>query len=188
MRLSRSLSWKLDWYRQSELEGALLLGKAVRAASDSALIVALVRHAADEADHARQWAETGAALGGPWVRILRGYQSFYADYGVLPTSLGDILALTHVFERRVWRQFQQERSSSDWPPVARATFERLLADERQHLEWVKDWLADQAQGNDLLARYAAIDQQVYERLAPCEDRLWEVPGLGIELKPWDSAT
>jgi hypothetical protein len=183
MPLSRSLSWKLDWYRQSELEGALLLGKAVRAASDPALIVALVGHAADEADHARQWAQTCQALGGPWVRILRGYQSFYADFGVLPTSLGEVLALTHVFERRVWRQFQQELSSSDWPTVARTTFERLIADERHHLEWVRTWLAGQPDGESLVARYAAIDEQVYARLEPCEYRLWEVPGLGIELGP-----
>jgi hypothetical protein len=183
MQLSRSLSWKLDWYRQSELEGALLLGKAVRAGSERALIVSLVRHAADEADHARQWAEACEALGGPWVRILRGYQSFYADFAVLPASLAEILALTHVFERRVWRQFQQELSTWDWPPVARATFERLLADERQHLDWVRNWLSTQTDGETLLARYTAIDQQVYERLESYEDRLWEVPGLGIELEP-----
>ena len=28
----RSLTWKLNWYRQSELEGALLLGKMIRTA------------------------------------------------------------------------------------------------------------------------------------------------------------
>jgi hypothetical protein len=187
MRLSRSLSWKLDWYRQSELEGALLLGKAVRAASEPGLIVSLVRHAADEADHARQWSEACQRLGGPWVRILRGYQSFYGDFGILPASLTEILALTHVFERRVWRQFQQELCSVDWPPVARATFERLLADERQHLEWVRKWLSDRADGEALVARYTAIDQQVYERLEPYEARLWEVPGLGIELEPRGAA-
>ena len=183
MSLPRNLSWKLDWYRQSELEGALLLGKAVRAASDPGLIVSLVSHAADEADHARQWAQSCQALGGPWVRVLRGYQSFYADFGVLPASLVEILALTHVFERRVWRQFQQELSSLDWPPVARTTFERLLADERQHLEWVKIWLNHQSEGAALVARYTATDQQVYDRLQPYENCLWNVPGLGLELAP-----
>src|SRR5262245_59261411 len=186
MRLARNLSWKLDWYRQSELEGALLLGKAVRAASDAGLIVSLVDHAADEADHARQWAKACQSLGGPWVRVLRGYQSFYADFGVLPASLVEILALTHVFERRVWRQFQQELSSLEWPPVARTTFERLLADERQHLEWVKTWLDEQSDGAALVARYTAIDQQVYERLQLRENCLWDVPGLGIELVPQDA--
>jgi len=186
MSLPRSLSWKLDWYRQSELEGALLLGKAVRAASDPGLIVSLASHAADEADHARQWAKACQALGGPWVRILRGYQSFYADFGVLPASLVEILALTHVFERRVWRQFQQELSSLDWPLVARTTFERLLADERQHLEWVKTWLDEQSDGAALVAHYTAIDQQVYERLQLRENCLWDVPGLGIELVPQDA--
>ena len=41
MCLTRSQCWKLDWYRKSELEGALLLGKVVRAANDAELIVLL---------------------------------------------------------------------------------------------------------------------------------------------------
>ena len=185
MSLNRSQSWKLNWYRQSELEGALLLGKVVRLAGEPKLVLALTRHAADEADHARQWAETIEALGGSWIRILRSYQSYYADLGVLPASLAEALALTHVFERRVWRQFQQELSSSDWSPAARETFERLLAEERQHLQWVKEWLDRDALGQELIDRYTAIDEQVYDRLFPHESALWEVQGLGIELCPED---
>jgi bacterioferritin (cytochrome b1) len=153
----------------------------VRLAGDPELVLALTRHAADEADHARQWAETIHALGGTWVRILRSYQSYYADAGILPTNLAEALALTHVFERRVWRQFQKELSSSDWPPAARSTFELLLAEERGHLEWVKEWLDRHERGSQLVQQYTAVDEQVYERLLPHESALWEVPGLGIEL-------
>ena len=34
MRDRRALAWLLNWYRQSELEGALLLGRMVRYADD----------------------------------------------------------------------------------------------------------------------------------------------------------
>ncbi len=34
MQNPRNLAWRLSWYRQSELEGALLLGRMVRQASD----------------------------------------------------------------------------------------------------------------------------------------------------------
>ena len=47
-----NLAWKLNWYRQSELEGALLLGRLVRQADDPELIARLTKHCADEARHA----------------------------------------------------------------------------------------------------------------------------------------
>lgn len=181
--LCRSLYWKLNWYRQSELDGALLLGRAVRAASDSSLIVALTHHAADEAHHASLWAKAIESTGSPCVRISRSYQSYYADFGAMPVSLPEVLALTHVFERRVWRQFQRELAHPAWPEVVRSTFDRLLEDERRHLDWIERWLAGVSGSAMLLDRFTEIDRQVYERLSPYEDCLWEIPGLGSELEP-----
>jgi len=182
MSISRSLCWKLNWYRQSELDGALLLGKAVRAAADPRLIAEMTHHAADEARHADLWSQTIAELGCGWVRILRSYQSYYGQFGLMPVTITEVLAITHVFEKRVWRQFQQEVENPAWPAAARATFERLLEDERQHLQWVQDFLAETGQTEELLAQYADVDRQVYEHLRPFEDRLWEAPGLGVELE------
>lgn len=181
MTAGRSLCWKLNWYRQSELEGALLLGRVIRAAEDPALVLALTRHCADEARHALLWAETIAELGLPTVRIFRSYQSFYGKHGATPASLPEVLALTHVFERRVWRQFQQDLSLPSLPAAVGAAIEQLLTDERQHLDWVAEWLRGRPEGADLLARYQTIDAEVYTELAPFEERLWDVPGLGVEL-------
>src|SRR5580704_13538086 len=97
----RKLAWKLNWYRHSELEGAMLLGRALRAATDPALIRSLTRHCADEARHSLLWSETIATLQLPYVRIFRSYQSFYAADGAMPSTLAEVLALTHVFEHRV---------------------------------------------------------------------------------------
>src|SRR5271157_3129458 len=133
----RSLAWKLNWYRQSELEGALLLGKMIRAVDDADLILALVHQCADEARHACLWAETVAELGLPAVRIYRSYQSFYALHGGAPGSISEALALTHVFEKRVCRQFQRDLVQRELPRPVTACLRTMLDDERQHLDWIR---------------------------------------------------
>jgi len=177
----RNLTWKLNWYRQSELEGALLLGRMVRVADDSSLVLPLTRHCADEARHACLWAECVEELGLPVVRIFRSYQSFYTEHGGVPTSIAEALALTHVFEKRVWRRFQQELNEPGLPLPLTACLRTLLHDEKQHLDWVRQWLATRPEGTDLLKRFARIDEEVYASLEPFEERIWDIPGLGEEL-------
>jgi hypothetical protein len=175
---ARNLTWKLNWYRQSELEGALLLGRMIRVADDAALILPLTRHCADEARHACLWAECVQELGLPVVRILRSYQSFYTEHGAIPGSVVEALALTHVFEKRVWKQFQNEMSQPGLPDPVRTCLRTLLHDEKQHLEWVHQWLGRRREGSDLLRHFARIDEEVYRALAPFEECIWEIPGLG----------
>jgi len=182
MRETRSLAWLLNWYRQSELEGALLLGRMVRVAEDPHLIAELTRHAADEARHAWLWQRTIAQLGLPSVRILRSYQSFYGSEGALPQRLEEVLALTHVFERRVDIEFAEQVRTGNFPEAALRTFTALLHDEQRHLSWIGNWLA---QREDLLAVvnwYTEVDRVVSARLRPFRDRLWDVSGLGEELE------
>jgi hypothetical protein len=107
MHNRRNLAWKLNWYRQSELEGALLLGKMVRHVSDPFLVSRLTRHCADEARHAWLWERTRAGLGLETIRIDRSYQSFYLDAAAPPRSLPEVLGLTHL-RTRVHRQFSEE--------------------------------------------------------------------------------
>src|SRR3954469_19536691 len=94
-----NLAWKLNWYRQSELDGALLLGRLVRQADDPELIGRLTKHCADEARHAWLWARALEALQLPLLPIRRSYQSFYSELGAVPASIAESLALTHVFEQ-----------------------------------------------------------------------------------------
>jgi hypothetical protein len=178
----RNLTWKLNWYRQGELEGSLLLGKLVRIAEEPSLVVPLTRHCADEARHACLWAECVAELELPVIRILRSYQSFYAENGGIPGSVSEALALTHVFEKRVWKQFQKELHEPGLPAPVTTCLRTLLDDERQHLDWVHRWLSQRSEGPDLLRRFARIDENVYAALAPFEDCIWNIPGLGEELQ------
>ena len=181
MRDRRALAWLLNWYRQSELEGALLLGRMVRVAEDPYVITELTRHAADEARHAWLWQRTIVQLDLPSVRILRSYQSFYAVEGVVPHRLPEVLALTHVFERRVDVEFAEQLRHGDFPRPAVRTFEALLHDEQRHLSWIAAWLAAHPQVSPLIDRYSEVDRIVALRLRPFGDRLWDVPGLGEEL-------
>lgn len=182
MRDRRALAWLLNWYRQSELEGALLLGRMVRMTDDPYVIGELTRHAADEARHAWLWQRTIVRLNLPAVRILRSYQSFYVVEGVMPQRLGEVLALTHVFERRVDTEFTEQIRRGDFPDAANRTFEALLRDEQRHLSWIAEWLPEHRDLGPLVDRYTEIDKNVAERLRPFGDRLWDIPGLGEELK------
>ncbi len=176
----RNLTWKLNWFRQSELEGSLLLGRMVGTVDDPHLIQRLTRHCAEEAEHSRLWADAIARLDLPTVRIYRSYQSFYLRYSGPPATLLDVLCFTQVFERRVHRRFQEEMVRPDLPEAARHAFAKMIEDERDHLGWVAAWLKHHSQAADGLRRYAAIDRQVFAELEPFEQCLWRIPGLGRE--------
>jgi bacterioferritin (cytochrome b1) len=181
MNTRRNLAWKLNWYRQSELEGALLLGRMVRHAGEPALVWHLTRHCADEARHAWLWERTLTALDLPTIRIDRSYQSFYLEATAAPRSLPEVLGLTHIFEQRVHRQFSEELADPDLPAAVRRTFNALMKDEEGHLAWVAQWLSTQPDGEAILERYRAIDEQVYQALRPYRDCIWNISGLGEEM-------
>jgi hypothetical protein len=178
---TRNLAWKLNWYRQSELEGSLLLGRMVRVAGNGELIAKLMKHGADEARHGHLWSVCIQDLKLPYVRIHRSYQSFFLEHGGTPASLTEVLAFTQIFERRVHKRFTDELAAGDLPSAARVTFETMIRDEKDHLEWVHAWLKPLPEAPALLKRYIEIDAAVYQRLLPYLDHLWDIPGLGEEL-------
>lgn len=182
MQAQRSLAWRLNWYRQSELEGALLLGRMIRHVTDPHLVGRLTRHSADEARHAWLWARTIERLGLPTVQIRRSYQSFYLDEISAPRGLADVLALTHVFEHRVDRHFTGELTQPGVSAAVRHTLMVLLKDEQGHLDWIGRWLAARPESEAILAGYRRADERVARRLAPYRERLWDVAGLGEELR------
>lgn len=157
----RELAW-LDFYRASELEGGLVLGTLARRVRDGALATALLRHAAEEVEHARVWTETILAVGGRVSRAPRTYQAGYARELGPPRTIIEVLALTQVFERRVWRHFTRHLRRPGTHPLVRATLQRMLDEEREHLSWVRRWLDGRPDADALLARYAQVDERVYQ--------------------------
>lgn len=159
----------LNFYRASELHGGLILGQVARRARGSALVLELTRHSAEEVVHAQLWTETIIAVGGRVRPVRETYQARYARLVGTPTALVDVLALTQVFERRVYRHFTEHLHRAGTHPCVRATLERMLEEEKGHLRWVKRWLDEQriALGNtvaETLARYADADAVVYSEM------------------------
>ncbi|MEN3939758.1 hypothetical protein WJU23_00570 [Prosthecobacter sp. SYSU 5D2] len=178
--LQKQLAWRLNWYRQSELEGALLLGRMAGLADGAFLCQELTRHAAEEAAHAQLWADAIGECGLPHIRILRSYQSFYLHHSGPPASLMEVLSFTQIFERRVHLRFQAELANTALPAPARHAFSQMIEDEKHHLSWVARWLRSQPGSAESLRRYQEIDLAVYQELIPYEHQLHALPGLGRE--------
>jgi rubrerythrin len=159
----------LNFYRASELHGGLVLAQIARRVRDGGLACKLLRHAAEEIEHARLWTETIVAVGGRVEPVRRTYQSLYAEAIGVQVALLDVLALTQIFERRVYRHFLDHLHRPATHPAVAATLRRMLEEEKGHLSWVKEWLDEQAVRRGavvpaLMARYAAVDRRIYEAI------------------------
>lgn len=178
--LARNLAWKYNWWRQSELEGALLLGRLVGKADNAELAQKLTKHCVEEAEHSAIWANVIAEVELPHVRIFRSYQSFFLGHSGPPGSLLDVLCFTQIFERRVHTRFHAELQRPDTPEPARAAYRRMIEDEKDHLAWVAEWLECQMGSTERLAYYRKVDRAVFTEFEPYTDALWKIPGLGQE--------
>ena len=160
----------LNFYRASELHGGLILGQMVRRTRDPELILNLTRHSAEEVMHAQLWTETIVAIGGRPAPVRDTYQTRYAGEVGMPISMLEILALTQVFERRVYRHFTEHMRRPDVHPAVAATLSRMIDEERGHLIWVKRWLDKQSarrpeEVREVMRRYAAVDERVYAAIS-----------------------
>jgi demethoxyubiquinone hydroxylase (CLK1/Coq7/Cat5 family) len=164
----QELTW-LNFYRASELHGGLMLGQLVRRVRDPDLILELTRHSAEEVMHAQLWTETILAVGGR-PRPMRGtYQARYATELGIRLGLIEVLCLTQVFERRVYRHFIEHARMPGVHPTVRATLERMVDEEQHHLSWVKAWLdqrtgVEQIAAREAMRRFTEIDARVYAAL------------------------
>jgi len=159
----------LNFYRASELQGGLILGRLAQHVRDADLILRLTAHSAEEVLHAQLWTEAIVDVGGRPSPTTDTYQSRYAAAIGTPTSLLEVLALTQVFERGVYRHFMLHLRRPGTHPRVRATLRRMLADERGHLSWVKEWLDNQTGTRrsaipTLLRRYGAVDATIRKQL------------------------
>lgn len=160
----------LNFYRASELHGGLILGQMVRRTRDPGLILNLTRHSAEEVMHAQLWTETIIAIGGRPAPVRETYQTRYAEEVGTPLTMLEILALTQVFERRVYRHFTEHLRRPGVQAAVAATLRRMLDEERGHLTWVKRWLDQQAavrpaEVREVMRRYAEVDESVYAAIS-----------------------
>ena len=160
---------RLNFYRASELHGGLVLGQLVNRVRDGELMLNLTRHSAEEVVHAQLWTETILAVGGRPLPVRDTYQRRLAAVIGAPTSVFQVLALTQVFERRVYRHFLYHARLGGTHAAVRACLLRMVEEEKDHLSWVKQWLDEEGRRRSvdvraLLRTYTAADTVVYDRL------------------------
>ena len=125
------------------------------------------------------------AIGGRPALVRDTYHARYAAVVGTPRSLLDVLVLTHVFERRMYRHFTLHLALPALHPAVSTTLRRLLEEERGHLSWVKAWLDEQVKERrnmvrDVIRRYAIADQRVYDAMS-MEYQLTWTRGAGLQL-------
>ena len=164
-----NLHWILSFYRSSEISGALFFGELARTLRPSAIQQDMTRHFADEANHARYWTDCLSALGAEPLKIGHAYQDQYLAAAGAPANLMEILAITHVFEKRVVVQYALHAKTLNLPAVVRETLKTIMDDERWHIQWTRDALTgmERDYGADnikaTLERLIAADRDVYQR-------------------------
>lgn len=132
MRATEREQWLVNFYRNSELHGALLMGKLARSFTDSDLLVHLTRHCATEARHAALLSEALVAIGGRLDPHTETIQDRYAAAGGVPTELVDLLVLSETLEQRVLTSYRLHLARNDVHPVVRQTLASILEEELEH--------------------------------------------------------
>ena len=172
--------WILSYYRESELAGALVMGRLSQETEDDALRAKLTEHCAEEARHASLWTDTIIELGALPRRVRETYQTRYQARLGAPRSMLDVLALTQVFERRVVRHFTAHLSWPGTHPVIQRTLRTMIEDEAGHISWVREWLDGYAAQHGKLVvqsklrEYEGVDSEIYAEVMGWRDRLGDL--------------
>jgi bacterioferritin (cytochrome b1) len=165
--LDENTLWLLSYYRTSEISGSLFFGRLARTVRDGRMQHDLSKHYADEAQHAWYWTNCITKLDARPLPLDTAYQDRYLDAAGMPANLMEILALTQVFERRVIRQYALHSRAPELQPAIRETLDRIMQDEKWHIQWVRDALSRMAQEygpeavDGALKRYLEADADVY---------------------------
>jgi bacterioferritin (cytochrome b1) len=132
--------WLLNFYRNSELQGALLMGRLARTMSGTALVTNMTRHCATEAHHAALLSELISELGGDVDTHIETMQEHYAREGGLPKELVDLLVLSETLEHRVLVSYREHIAAPGTDARIRRVLEEILHEEEEHGEGEDAWL------------------------------------------------
>jgi bacterioferritin (cytochrome b1) len=133
--------WLLNFYRNSELHGALLMGRLARSVAKTELLVHFTEHCATEAHHAAILTEAIAELGGEVDPRVQTVQERYSAKGGVPTALVDLLVLSEILEHRVLDTYRAHVARQDIHPVVRRALETILREmEEEHGDAHAGWI------------------------------------------------
>jgi bacterioferritin (cytochrome b1) len=162
--------WLLNFYRNSELHGALLMGRLARTLTDTHLLVHVTRHCATEARHAAMLSETIVSLGGSIDVHVTTVQEHYSATGGVPASIIDLLVLSEILERRVLTTYRAHLTRTDVAPPVRQCLTEILhemeeeeeEEDGEHVGWIDEVLRvhPQAAVETANGKWRAIDAGV----------------------------
>ena len=129
----------------------------------------MTKHFADEAAHAYYWTDAIQRLGREPLKLKDSYQDQYNDAIGIPTNVMEVLAITQVFERRVINAYARHERVPNLDPVVKETINRIMGDEKWHIEWIKNALKslEPEYGKDhidqTIKRYLLADKEIYAK-------------------------
>jgi bacterioferritin (cytochrome b1) len=184
LALSERELWTLNCYRNSELHGALLMGRLARVLDDTSLLAHATRHCATEARHAALLSEAIESLGERLDPHVETVQEHYSAKGGVPKTLVDLLVLSEVLEKRVLTTYREHVARAELHPVVRDTLTRILREmeEEDHGEegsWIEAALDRQPRDEVEAAeqKWRAVDSAaVGELVAAVDARFGAVSG------------
>jgi bacterioferritin (cytochrome b1) len=172
--------WLLNFFRNSELHGALLMGRLARSLSGTELLTNITRHCATEAHHAALLTEVIADLGGEIDPKTGTIQERYSREGGVPKALVDLLVLSEVLENRVLSAYREQLNSAGLNPKVRVVLEEILREEEEHGAGENTWLEQTlgkyspAEVADSRRRWSEIDRMVASQIYSQLDSLFPV--------------
>lgn len=169
-QLSDNERWMMSFYRYSEITGALFFGRIAALVPAGQLQEDLTKHFSDESMHSWYWTQAISELGYRPVSLRNAYQDAYLEAAGLPVNLMEILAITNIFEKRVIGQYSRHLKVPGLNPVIKRTIERIVEDEKWHIQWINKALKNLAEKygedaiNKKLQKYKKADDEIYGKL------------------------
>lgn len=167
--LSENERWLVSYYRASEITGAMFFGRIAKMQRPGPVQANLTQHFADEAQHARWFTECMESLDVKPLKLSFAYQDDYLQTAGVPTNFMEVLSITQAFEKRVLNTYAKHLRVPTTPVPVKRTLQRIMRDEKWHVEWVKQALRDlePAYGKEhierTVERHAEADRQTYRR-------------------------
>ena len=131
-----------NYYRDAELRGADLILRLINRAENQNIQEKLTRHLADATNHAWLWTERIRALGGKPLRIENGYHRQLRRKAGLPANFLDLLALTCAVTERAHKRYAEHATRPDVAPETLTVLHEMQADEKAHLTWIIEKIAE----------------------------------------------
>lgn len=176
--------WLLNFYRNSELNGALLMGRLARSVWDAALLAQLTAHCASEARHAALFTALLDSLDIPIDPRGETIQNLYAAKGGIPREMEELLVLSETLERRVRISYHAHLGRRHLHPAVEALLREILSEMEEkhdgdHELWIKRRLASLPADKVEEARrkWQPIDEEVARELQERVHRQFPEPEL-----------